>query len=158
MNDQFAVDVPRLELYLNDSVNPIDTSDPIKVWGKLSEYLDNNVKELKTLAYYCTQACLGDMYIDETFMLEEGETILSSPKHVVHIVIKNKSDWNVTVKRDFRLAYLSETCGEAWDLDMVKFSIRYDSKTRKEITNIDYTLNGVNKLGKSQILEKNDFF
>lgn len=158
MKNQFKVDVPRLEMYLNNDVNMLDTKNPQKTWDILSTYLDNDKNQMNRLSYYCTQACLGDMYIDETFMLQEGETILSAPKHIVHIVIKNKNNWSVKVMRDFRLAYLSETCGETWDLDIIKFIMYYDSITQKENTEIKYNLNGINKMGKSDILESEDFF
>lgn len=157
MQAQFKLDVPRLEMYLNNSLNQLDTRNPDTIWDMLSTYLDNDKLQMNRLSYYCTQACLGDMYIDETFMLEEGETILSSPKHIVQIVIKNKSNWNVKVTRDFRLAYLSETCGETWDLDIIKFTLFYDSTTKKESTEINYNLNGVNKMGNSDILSERYF-
>lgn len=158
MNNQFKVDVPRIELYINNNIKPVNTQNPERVWETLFEFLDKDKEAMRKLSYYCTQACLGDMYIDETFMLEEGETILSSPKHTVVITIKNKHNWMVEVARDFRLAYLSETCGETWDLDMVKFKITYNFSTNEERTNIDYTLNGVSKMGKSDILEKENLF
>jgi len=158
MKAQFRLDVPRLELYLNTSAYPLDTKNPDKVWDVLCTYLDNDKVQMTRLAYYCTQACLGDMYIDESLMLEEGESILSSPKHIVQIIIKNKKNWNVKVTRDFRLAYLSENCGEVWELDIINFTMYYDSTTQKEYTDVKYNANNINKMGNSDILNSNIFF
>ena len=152
MNSLFQQDLPRLKLYLNNDATPLDTRNPHKIWCKLNGFFDGNGDHMKKISYYCTQACMGDIFVDEFSTLDDGENILSAPTHIVNLVIKNVDTWTIDVTRYFRLAYITE-CGDSWDLDMIKFNVKYDSKTKEETTCVDYALDGL-KMDKSMILEE----
>lgn len=149
LRNLYHTDVRRIKLYLNGSVEPIDTTDPEVLWHELLDLLDGSVSELYRIIPYLTQVCFADVYIKETNKLNENEHLLCEPGHTVHLVIQNACEWGVTAKRKFTLVYNGD-----WNLDTCTITITRSSDMSCNGINVQYDAVGLNQTHGSIILNQ----
>ena len=146
----FVRDVERMETFmLNGKL--ISTRAPGDLWAMLLEELGQ--AGATKASKYLTQACMGDMFVDETTSLREGEMLFCNPKHNVSLTIRNSNSWYIRTTRSFRHVFVTNI-GDTWDLDVGRFVVEYDSRFEHEHTSIDYFTEGHEKMGKSIMLEQ----
>lgn len=144
----YHTDVQRIKLYLNRSIEPIDTTNPDALWNELLDLLDGSVSELYRILPYLTQVCFADVYINEVKNLNDNEHLLCEPGHIVYLVIESACDWHVTAIRKFTLVYHGD-----WNLDTCTITVNRNNTASYDVINVEYDAIGLNKHG-SVILDE----
>ena len=87
------------------------------------------------IGYYCCQSTYADLYINETYRLKWGETLLS---HYGHKVIYNHIEQTINVEKMFRVVLIDRYL---FEINIAKLIIKYYINSNQEFVQWEYLIN-----------------
>ena len=129
IHHQFLVDVPRLTIYIDDTIYDNSSFDKVKqLWTFISKHFNADIGKI---ALYFTQICLADIYKTKLALLQDeqkDEHLLSCGHHVVRLCTTTK---NIVVEKEFRRVAISPHLSE-FEIEILELILHYNNVNDKE--------------------------
>ena len=128
MDKQFIIDVPRLNIYINEELFKKGTQE---LWDLLQNNFMSN--EFPYVVFFLTQTSLSSFYIDEVKNMIKDEHLISDNGYSVKI---DTADKKIDIYKKFQKIYQDDEL--FFNMDFIELSIECDLKNNLMYYNWNY--------------------